>query len=276
MKIVSLFVLMLFSCILNSQEINRNLLVFDCQNDSVQIDFGGRFGYQKLTQRQIPKHASLKTKRAYENFPQKIQIANFVVGARVRFARNAGMCTGHDAVMNLNISLLRTTASIGYQYSYKHGYLCAKAGYEVYSTNNGKYQISAKSFSDNIPFVGFEFGYDGLFGDRKYRSPFVLARSGCEYDFGNLGWYAWGFATCRIVDNVNISFLFPERMFALYAGPSFDGIWGYGGIIFFRMDSFALYGSWFQGQLPFQETRFPEQRLGMEQGFAIGIQKGFQ
>jgi hypothetical protein len=151
---------------------------------------------------------------------------------------------------------------LGYQYSRPVWYASVRFGYEIYRMNNGEVRAHTKLFSENIPILGFECGFTPQILNRLFRFRFLS-----EYDFGNFGWYASGIATLRVYQTKNTRFEF---------GTQYDGLYGYGffGSVLYK--NTLLYCSTFQGQLPFQETRFPELERGTWKGFGVGLQQNFK
>lgn len=245
-----------------SQDINHNYLPFDGRNDTVQAVFGMRFGSVALTQPIAPGSISSFQKKAYEDFPERVGVGNFILDIRTRFARDTISGFSHDGLLGMNLSLLRSRVFLGYQYSRPVWYVGVRGGYEVYRQSGGVVRANRKRFSQNLPLVGMEFGCLPKFWNQTFRMRMLG-----EYDFGNLGWYASGTLTGKVFAN--------ERS-RLEIGTQFDGVFGYGWFTSFLWDGNLLYLSTFQGQLPIQETRFPEQRIGMERGFALGFQKSFR
>lgn len=241
---------------IKAQDINYNYLPFDEKEDTVQISWGLRFGAMNLTQPKKPRNSSYKKENFVSNNPKKIGIGNFIIDTRVRLYRDS--LASSDGAFGLNLSLLRSRAYLGYQYSRKEWYGTVRFGYEVYRKENGKVRTNTKLFSENIPMVGFEFGYVPKFLNQTFRVRTLL-----EYDFGNLGWYSSGTLTGKVLEwNTN----------RFEAGVHFDGMYGYGLFTSILLRNTLVYVSTFEGQVLSQETRFPEQKIGMEKGFSFGIQ----
>lgn len=243
-----------------SQDVGYNYLPFDEREDTVQVCFGMRFGRVLLTQPKVPQGIAAHQKRAYEEFPEKVGVGNFILDMRTRFFRNE--TSAHDGVLLFNLSLLRTRAYLGYQYNRRTWYTSLRFGYEVYRESGGPVRAHTKSFSENLPLVSGEFGLLPEFWNQTFRFRCVS-----EYDFRGIGWYGSGIVTGKV---------FARDANRAELGLSFDGIFGYGLFGSFLWNGNLVYVSTFEGQLPFQEIRFPEQRIGMERGFAFGFQKSFE
>src|SRR5690606_26625888 len=154
-------------------------------------------------------------------------------------------------VLGANLSLLRSRAYVGYQYSRPVWYTSIRFGYEVFRKRDGERRFHTKLFSENIPIVGFEGGFTPQFSNNLFRLRFL-----CEYDFEYFGWYGSGVVTIRV---------FERKGIRIEAGSQYDGIYGYGFFMSSLLGNTLVYFSTFQGQFPFQETHFPEQKFGMEQ-----------
>lgn len=259
MKNILFFVFLLFMAGLSSiaQDVNTNAFVFDNKIDTNQISWGMRLGRFFLTQPKTPKGISARQKRAYETFPEHIGVGNLIIDFRTRFARDTVSGVGHDGLVGFNLSLLRSRMFVGYQYNRHTWFVSGRIGLEVLRNARGVYQSGSKKFSNNILLVGSEFGYNPTWNRNRFR-----LRALVEYDFGEFGWYASALTTSRLVSYQSIRF---------DGGVLFDGIWGYGWYASASFLGTFVYLSVFEGQFPFQETRFPEQRIGMEKGFAIGL-----
>lgn len=239
-----------------AQDISYNYLPFNCLKDTFQITAGIRFGSIKLSS--VPQENFQK--KLIENDSKKIGIGNFIMDTRFAFASDS--LYSHDGVLGLNVSFLRSKAYLGYQYSRPVWYGSLRFGYEVYRMQGGEVRAHTKLFSENIPLLGFEAGYTPKILGSMFRFRFLA-----EYDFGNFGWYGSGIFTTCLYKNENYRF---------EIGSQYDGLYGYG---FFASGLFCntlVYFSSYQGQLSFQETRFPEQRFGMEKGFSLGVQQNFR
>lgn len=245
-----------------AQDINHNYFSFDNKRDTVVVSSGVRFGSIALTQPLTPHGLSSFQKKAYEDFPERVGVGNFILDIRTRFLRDTLSGVAHDGLLGMNLSLLRSRVFVGYQYNRPRWYLNARLGYQMYRMSSGEIRANKKRFSQNVPLVGMEFGYLPEFWNQMFRVR-ILG----EYDFGNLGWYGSGTLTGKVFDRESMR---------LELGTQFDGIFGYGIFTSFLWDGNLLYLSTFEGQLPFQEMRFPEQRIGMERGMAIGFQKNFK
>lgn len=240
-----------------AQDISYNHLPFDCLKDTFQITAGLRFGSMSLSP---PPPEDLLQKKIRMDYPKKLGIGNFIMDAR--FAVASDSLYSHDGVLGLNVSFLRSKVYLGYQYSRPVWYSSFRFGYEVYRMDRGKIRGHTKLFSENIPLLGFEFGYTPKMLDGMFRLRFLS-----EYDFGNLGWYSSGiFTTC----------LYKKENYRFELGSQYDGLYGYGVFASGLFYNTLVYFSSYQGQLPFQETRFPEQNFGMEKGFSFGIQQNFR
>lgn len=239
-----------------AQDINYNYLPFAEKEDTVQVSWGLRFGAMHLTEPKTPKNSSYGREGLVPNKPKRIGVGNFILDMRVRFLRDS--VSSSDGAFGLNLSLLRSRAFLGYQYSRKEWYSSVRFGYEVYRKEGGEMRANTKLFSRNIPMIGFEFGYLPRFLDQTFRF-----RSLVEYDFGNLGWYSSGTLTAKVLGWSGNRF---------EVGTHFDGIYGYGLFTSILLRNTLVYVSTFEGQILFQETRFPEQGIGMEKGFSFGVQ----
>ncbi len=245
-----------------AQDINHNYFSFDNKRDTVAVSSGFRFGSIALVQPITPHGLSSFQKKAYEEFPERVGVGNFILDIRTRFLRDTLSGVGHDGLLGMNLSLLRSRVFVGYQYNRKNWYANTRFGYEVYRMSGGEIRANKKRFSQNVPLVGVELGYLPEFWNQTLRVR-ILG----EYDFNNLGWYGSGTLTAKI---------YGDSRKRLELGTQIDGIFGYGIFTSFLWDGNLLYLSSFEGQLPFQETRFPEQRIGMSRGFALGFQKNFR
>ncbi len=246
-----------------AQDINHNFFSFDNERDTIAVSCGLRVGSVALTQPVTPLGISGFQKKSYDNFPERVGVGNFIFDIRTRFARDTVSGVGHDGILGMNLSLLRSRVFIGYQYNRKNWYANARFGYEVYRESGGEIRAHTKLFSGKVPMLGTEFGYLPEFWNQTFRVRLLG-----EYDFNNLGLYGSGTLTGKVFAN--------ERT-RLELGAQFDGIFGYGIFTSFLWDGNLLYLSSFEGQLPFQEMRFPEQRnRQMGRGFALGIQKSFK
>ncbi len=239
-----------------AQDISYNFLPFDSKTDSFQITCGGRFGRINLS---APPFESFK-KKIVEEYPKNIGIGNFLIDARLCLLHDT--LYSHDGVAGLNVSFFRSKFYLGYQYSRPVWYASARFGYEVYRMNGGEVRAHTKLFSENIRMLGFECGYTP-----QFLNDFLKIRFLCEYDFGNFGWYGSGIFTTCLYKKENCRFEF---------GSQYDGLYGYGLFFSALFQNTLVYCSSYQGQLVFQETRFPEQRFGMEKGFSFGIQQNFR
>lgn len=240
-----------------AQDISYNYLPFDCLKDTFQITAGLRFGSMILSQ---PPPDGFLQKKTKVEYPKKLGIGNFIMDAR--FAMVSDSLYSHDGVWGLNVSFLRSKVYFGYQYSREVWYASVRFGYEVYRMDHGEVRAHTKLFSENIGLVGFECGFTPKAINQLFRFRFLS-----EYDFGNFGWYGSGIATFRV---------YQTKTSRLEFGTQYDGLYGYGFFGSVLHKNTLIYCSTFQGQLPFQETRFPEQRFGMEQGFSLGVQQNFR
>jgi len=257
-KLLFLIMCVLFWVCSTAQDITFNSFgSLDNVADTNQIVWGFGWGRINLLQPEAPKIGEIYLKKAHQEFPKRVGVGNLVMDFRTRFARDTVSGVGHDALASLNISLLRSRFFVGYQYNRPTWFATGKFGYEVYRVIGGEFKSGSKTFSRNIPLVGFEFGLTpSLWKD------FFRLRGIVEYDFGYFGWYGSGTATVKA-----LSFSFGR----LDVGCQYDGIWGYGYFSSFTHERILLYASTFSGQLPIQETRFPEQRIGIDKGFALGL-----
>lgn len=237
-----------------AQDINYNFFPME-KHDTIQITTGVRFGSMSLS----PFPEKNFKKKVIQDDPRKIGIGNFILDTRVRFVSDSTQ--SHDGVFGTNLSMLRSKAYIGYQYTRPVWYASARFGYEVYRKNGGEVRIHTKLFSENLVMVGFEGGFTPLFFKNFFKTRFLV-----EYDFGNFGWYGSCVATMRV---------FEKGKIRIDAGSQYDGIYGYGFFSSGLIGNTLIYFSTFQGQFKYQETRFPEQRFGMEKGFSVGIQRKF-
>jgi hypothetical protein len=239
-----------------AQDISYNFLPFDSSSDTFQITTGVRFGSVKLSP--IPEDNFRK--KLLQNDPKKIGVGNFILDTRVRIVSDS--LFSHDGVLGMNLSLLRSKMYLGYQYSRPVWYASVRFGYEIYRMNNGEVRAHTKLFSENIPILGFECGFTPQILNQLFRFRFLS-----EYDFGNFGWYGSGIATLCVYQTKTTRF---------ECGTQYDGLYGYGffGSVLYK--NTLLYCSTFQGQFPFQETRFPEQKFGMQKGISFGIQQNFR
>jgi hypothetical protein len=161
----------------------------------------------------------------------------------------------------MNLSLLRTRAYFGYQYRVDSWYVGFRAGYEVYRKAGGEIDAIRKRFSENVPLVGFEFGISPDWWKKSFR-----LRALVEYDFDHLGWYASGTTTLKIFEFKNLR---------CDVGGQFDGLFGLGGFLGVTIQNSLFYLSTFEYQFSFQETKFPEQKIGMGRGTAFGFLRSF-
>lgn len=261
-KFFVFLIVMMLGLFGKSQDVNHNYLPFDEKEDTVMVSWGIRFGSVGLTQPVTPPGLSGFQKRAYEEFPERVGVSNFMLDIRTCFARDTATLRSHDGLLGMNLSMLRSRVYLGYQFRMNHGYLGFRAGYEVYRKARGEIDGIRKRFSENVPLVGVECGFTPAWWNESLR-----VRALYEYDFDHLGWYASGTLTYKVLETKNIRF---------DGGGQFDGLFGLG---FFLGASFAdcfVYLSSFEYQFPFQETRFPEQRIGMERGMAFGFSKAFR
>lgn len=238
-----------------TQDINYNTFNnFNNLLDTNQVTWGVRFGKVNLIQ---PEFIKLR-KSTHDDFPKKVGVGNFILDFRTRFARDTISGVGHDALTGMNLSLLRSRVYIGYQYNRSEWFVGVRAGYQVYRIKDGESNSFSKTFTGNIPLVGVEVGVSPNMLDQRFRMRIL-----CEYDFGFLDYFGSGIFTVRA---------FNSKLGRLDIGIQYDGIWGYGGFMSLTSDKLMLYVSQFAGQILFQETRFPEQRFGMERGYAVGLQ----
>lgn len=260
MKNILFFVLFLFMSGLTSiaQDVTGNYFISDNISDTVMVSWGSRFGKVGLIQPDLPLNASIQRKRAHENFPSHVGVGNFIFDIRARFARDTVSCASHDGVFGLNLSVFRSRVFVGYQYTNSQWFVAPRIGFEVIRTPEGVYKNAGRLFSRNTPFLGIECGWN---------NKVFMFRGLVEHGFGSFGWYGSGVATARILSVQHLHFR---------AGGHFDGIWGYGYYMSVESSSAMLYLSTFAQQFVFQETRFPEQRIGMAQGFALGFQVNFR
>lgn len=265
MKIkLSLFILcVMFWVYGTAQDITYNSFCpFDNIADTNQVTWGLRWGSINLSQPQPQKGLAVYEKKAYEEFPERVGIGNLIMDFRTRFARDTVFGVGHDALASLNISLLRSRMFVGYQYNRLQWYCTGKFGYQVYRVIGGEFKNGSRTFSRNLPLAGFEFGLTPQFW-----GCFFQFRAMAEYDFGHFGWYGSAVTTVKVFSSV---------CGRLDIGCQYDGIWGYGPFASAQYKNILIYFSSFLDQLPIQETRFPEQRIGMEKGFAVGLQLSFK
>lgn len=252
-KIIVSICLFSLCCVVQAQDVGCNYLPFDKDKDTIQVSFGFRFGSIKLSQDSHDKSYNPQD-------PKKIGLGNFILDMRTRLYRDS--ISSHDGALGLNMSLFRSRAFVGYQYSRGEWYGSVRFGYEVYRKHNGEMRAHTKLFSENVPMVGFEFGYLPNFLNQMFR-----LRALVEHDFRHFGLYASGTCTARI---------FEWNTKRVEFGVHFDGIFGYGFFSSICLKNTLFYVSTFENQLTFQETRFPEQKKGMDKGFSFGLQHSFR
>lgn len=231
-----------------------------------EISFGFRYGRMGLLKPEPPPGSSRSLRSSYYKIPNYLGFANISLAMHVPCLVSNNK-TIHGVLLASNLSILRSTTMLGYVFSRPVWYVSFSLGYEVLRDREGDFSFAKTEFSKNLAVYQFECGMQTSFKNSPW---FVRSRASLEYSLDGYGFFpqvdmSLGRSQC----------LYPNLSVSL--GAFMDGLWGLGPVLAVELHSTTrLYVQRFYHHFQFQDRRFPEQRMGMTQGFAVGLLTRFR